>query len=281
MSGDRFDDSGDDDFDFSSVRVLAQADLSLESLVVASAPLNTMLGQTVMVTVAAVVSSDGPSSPMHARMSWGAGLGATPVTTSTTVPALADGEQREVEGRYLVSCPGPGMHTVDLRAAVWPDSNDDEDPDLTNNEGATTLTIDCVVPVAVNIKPGSYPNSVRYGKGLVSIAVLTTEAGEYGLPLDFDALTIDPQSARFGDETLVWTDAGGAAERHKDGHPEYSLELDEVTSDADVDMVLDFLSAETGLHLSSTEACAKGRFQVGGAWYTFFGCDSVRVVDHP
>ena len=54
-----------------------------------------------------------------------------------------------------------------------------------------------------------------------------------------------------------------------------------MTSDADVDMVLDFLSAETGLHLSSTEACAKGRFQVGGAWYTFFGCDSVRVVDHP
>jgi len=132
--------------------------------------------------------------------------------------------------------------------------------------------------VAINIKPASFPNSIRHDRGNITIAVLTTEVGEYGLPLAFAATTIQPHSVRFGDEELVWSQAGGAAERHKDGHIEYSHELDESTIDDDLDMVVDFRSAQTGLTTTSTTACARGLFDDGAESFSFFGCDSVRVV---
>jgi len=92
-------------------------------------------------------------------------------------------------------------------------------------------------------------------------------------------LTIDALSVRFGDETLVWADAGGAAERHAEGHVENGFELDDATKDDDLDLTLHFQSAETGLTPTSTEGCAKGTFEVGGESYAFFGCDAVRIVD--
>lgn len=282
IAGDRFDDGVDNDFDYESTYIIAQADLSVESFQVLSAPPDTLIGEEAEVTVQAVVTSNGPSSPMHARLEWlgsAGGAAAVPTSPDILVPALEDDTEYEVTGTFTLSCTEPGSHTVDLAATIAPDSTQDEDPDASNNSAMTSLLIECVVPVAINVKPGSFPNSIRYGKGLVSIAILTTEAGEYDLPLAFDALTVDPLSVRFGDETLVWTGAGGASERHADGHVENSLELDEKTRDDDLDLVLDFRSAETGLTPASTEGCAKGVFEVGGQPYTFFGCDSVRVVD--
>ena len=68
-------------------------------------------------------------------------------------------------------------------------------------------------------------------------------------------------------------------EVHGTGHIEKSYELDERTRDADLDMVLHFKSEFSGLTLSSTQACVKGRFVgAGGNIYKFFGCDSVKVV---
>jgi hypothetical protein len=61
-----------------------------------------------------------------------------------------------------------------------------------------------VVPVALYIKPSSYPNSINLrSRGNVPLAVLTTLAGEYGLPIDFDATTIDPLSVRFGPRVIA------------------------------------------------------------------------------
>jgi hypothetical protein len=71
----------------------------------------------------------------------------------------------------------------------------------------------------------------------------------------------------------------GAREMHGTGHLERSYELDERTVDADVDMVLHFKPSESGLTPATTEGCLKGKFRgTDGRTYTFFGCDSVRVV---
>src|SRR5262249_54312336 len=163
-------------------------------------------------------------------------------------------------------------------AEILPANVADVDPNTANNSGLLSFTIECVVPVAVNIKPGSIPNPINLGSnGVTPLAVLTTRAGEYGLPLDFDATTIDPLSARFGNKALVFSETGGAAEAHGRGHPEDSLEKDEKTRDGDIDMVMHFSTPDTGLLPGDTEACVKGRFTSGGQSFKFFGCDSIVI----
>jgi uncharacterized repeat protein (TIGR01451 family) len=281
ISGNRFDDSAVDDSFSDPLLVVAQADLSVVSLQVVSSPPDALIGEDAAVQVSAVVTSDGPSSPMHARVDWSGdsnGVDATPSPSDVLVPALADGVQRTVMGTFTLSCNEPGQHTVEIEAEIEPDSVDDVDPDASNNGATTSFSVECVVPVAINIKPRGFPNSIRYNKGLVPFAILTTEAGEYDLPLAFDALTVDALSVRFGEPTLVWNGLGGGMERHGKGHVEDSYELDEWTRDGDLDLVTDAPSADTGLTPASTEACAKGDFGVNGNTYTFFGCDSVNMV---
>jgi hypothetical protein len=134
--------------------------------------------------------------------------------------------------------------------------------------------------VTINIKPGSDPNSINLkGNGVITVAVLTTEAGEYGLPLAFDATTIDPLSVRFGPAGLVFDETGGAFESHGRGHLEDAFELDEVTKDGDTDMVLHFKTKETGIGPGDTEACVKGEWVDDmGMTHKFFGCDAIRIV---
>jgi hypothetical protein len=182
-----------------------------------------------------------------------------------------------------VRCLEPSHHLFTFANDIAPDRPDDTDPDLSNNQAEITLDIECVVPVAINIKPASFPNSINLrNRGDVPVAVLTTLAGEYGLPIAFDATAIDPLSVRFGRRDAVWTETGGAFESHGRGHIEDSYELDEATRDGDLDMVLHFLTRETGILPGDTEACVKGTWvDGGGAVHKFFGCDSVRTVPGP
>jgi len=145
------------------------------------------------------------------------------------------------------------------------------DGDQTDNVATTTTSV--IVRVAINISPGTFPNTLNR-RGQANVAVLTTSAGEYGLTMPFDATTIDPLSVRFGPGSLVLA-GGGAAETHGTGHPEDAFELDEITKDGDTDMVLHFRVASSGLLTTSTEACVAGTF---GPGYRFFGCDSIVVV---
>jgi uncharacterized repeat protein (TIGR01451 family) len=145
------------------------------------------------------------------------------------------------------------------------------DHDLSDNAATTTTAV--MVPVAINIQPKAFPNSVG-SRGQATVAVLTTRPGEYGLPLAIDATTIDPLSVRFGPSAVVLS-GGGAAEVHGKGHLEDAYELDETTRDGDVDMVLHFRVSASGLIGTSTEACVRGTFTSGS---TFFGCDSIVIV---
>jgi hypothetical protein len=265
-----------------TTHVVARADLAVTASLV-DPPTELIIGQPLTVSISSTTSNAGPSTPMDVRLSTGvvapAGASASPATQSKPLTAVATGAPRTVTTLVTLSCSQPGRHVFDLTTSVAPDRPDDSDPDPGNNTATQQLDLDCVVPVALNIKPGQWPNSVnRTISSDVPTAVLTTKAGEYGLPLDFAAATILATTVRFGPRDVV--NAGrGALETHQDVHLERSYELDDRTRDADLDGVLHFDPTKAELALTTTQACVKGKFTgPTGVWWTFVGCDAIRIV---
>ncbi len=271
-----------------STRVVAVADLAVTAFTLQSEPDQLVIGETVDVSLTGSVSNGGPSSPMDATVVTAAsadpGSSATPASTTQAVDALAIGSPRRTDSTFTVGCSRPGMHTLRFAATIAPARPDDTDPAPANDRRTTELTLDCIVPVAINIKPGGNPNSVNIPHATVPLAVLTTRAGEYGLPLDVDATTIEPLTVRFGPRRAVYAGPGGSRERHDRGHLEDAFErtttATERQRDGDVDMVLHFEAATSGLDDGDREACVKGSFvdRASSQTYRFFGCDAVRPV---
>ena len=119
--------------------------------------------------------------------------------------------------------------------------------------GTQTISIHVVpTPVEIDIKPGSFPNSINPGgKGVIPVAILTTD--------DFDASTVDGETALFG--------PGDAEPVH------YALE--DVDGDGDIDMILHFKTEDTGIAAGDTEATLTAQ-TFGGT--SIIGTDSVRTV---
>ncbi|WP_346149707.1 hypothetical protein [Nonomuraea recticatena] len=254
-------------------RVVAVADLAMTGFT-ATAPDQLLVGQSAEVPLKVKVANNGPSTPMDAVVSFTGGVADLPVL------ALAKGSPRELAATVRFSCDKPGNQRVALAASVAPASAADTDPEPGNNGGEASFTVDCVIPVAINIKPGSNPNSINPKEANVPLAVLTTKAGEYGLPIAFDATSIQPLSVRFGPRDAAWTGQATGSEVHRRGHVEDSLERGnpETVRDGDADMVLHFGSGESGLTPGLAEACVKGTVTgAGAAVYRFFGCDATRV----
>jgi hypothetical protein len=265
------------------VQVVAVADLAVTDTTI-HGPLEVLVGQSASVDLDVAVANGGPSSPMDTRVALSAtadpGLSVTPATASKDVPALAVGTPRTTGFDATVTCAAPGAKTVTLTAAIAPKNAADSDPVAGNNQRTSELTIDCVVPIKINVRPGSSPNPINLNTDAV-LAALTTRAGEYGLPIAFDATKIDVSKTRWAVRSQLFDTAtpSGAQEMHGKGHPEDSYELDEKTRDRDLDLVLHFKPAASGLTSGTTEGCLKGKYvSPGGAIYTFFGCDSVRIV---
>jgi hypothetical protein len=273
-----------DNTDSEDTTVVAEADLEIVSFEAVDPPSEILVGEDVSITFQKVITNNGPSSPIDAELTLtaSASLGATVTPTNLVLsePALELGELREVEEEFTVSCDEPSSHTFTFTNVIAPANAADTDPNPANNEAEVVLEIECVVPVLINIKPGSFPNSVNVSnRGAIPVAVLTTAVGEAGLPVAFDATSIDPLSVRFGPADEVFAETGGAFEFHRRGHIEDAFELDEVTMDGDLDMVLHFRANETGLVRGDTEACVKGDWVDGsGGVHSFFGCDSLRTV---
>jgi hypothetical protein len=111
-----------------------------------------------------------------------------------------------------------------------------------------------VVPVDIDIKPGSEPNAINAGSnGLIPVAILTTDS--------FQATTVDPSSVRFG--------ASSDTEAHGTGH------IEDVDHDGDLDMVLHFGTKRSGIKCGDTEATLTG--SAGGR--SIVGTDSIVTVD--
>jgi uncharacterized repeat protein (TIGR01451 family) len=281
LAGDDSDDSNNTDTE--STLVVAEADVSIDG-VTANGPLEVLIGEPADFTADVEVSNAGPSSPIDAVLSRtsssSAGLTVTPADSTHAVTRLEIGSPQTIADDYTLTCTTPGVKTVTLSYELALKNAEDTDPDLSDNTAEASFDIDCVVPIVINIRPQGFPNSINLNTD-ATLAALTTEAGEYGLPLDFDAATIKIDTVRFGVRELLFnvSPIGGAPEQHGRNHLERSYELDETTRDADKDGVMHFKPPGSGLAVGVTEGCLKGKYDAGGgATYTFFGCDSVRIV---
>ncbi len=281
VSADQIDANAADNRTTEQTLVKAKADAAIVSFAAAAPPARVIIGQPVGVTLHKVITNHGPSSPVDVGVSRTgtapAGSTVTPSSAFTIASAVAKDELRAIDETFTITCGVPGPQTFLFRNTVQLAMPADFDPVSGNNAATMSVTVECVVPVVINIKPGGFPNAINLN-GTAPVAVLTTQADEYGLPLAFDATRIDPLSVRFGPRSVVFSGTGGATAVHGTGHAEDSWELDEQTRDGDLDLVLQFRVADSGLTTSSTEVCVRGTF-VGtdGASHLFFGCDSVKV----
>jgi hypothetical protein len=92
----------------------------------------------------------------------------------------------------------------------------------------------CEWDFLIDIKPGSYPNSINLGShGVVPVAVLTTDGS--------DASTLDPVTVVFaGAAPLRWA-------------------MEDVDSDGDLDLIFHFKIQELNLYADSTDAALTGQ----------------------
>ncbi|WP_136708197.1 DUF11 domain-containing protein [Agromyces sp. H66] len=267
-----------------TTKVITKADVSVTD-VRAAAPLEILVGQTGQAAVAVDVANAGPTSPVDARVdvsvSGDGGLLISPTAASAGVTALAIGAgQTATPAAFDVTCTAPGYQSISVSATIVLTATDAVDPVPANNQDSVQLTVDCVVPIAINVRPGGWPNSINLNTD-ATLAALTTKSGEYGLPIAFDATTIDPSSARWGLRDAVFNTAtvSGAPEIHSAVHRERSYEPDDRTRDRDLDGVMHFKPSDSGITSATTEACLKVSFRAaGGATYRGLGCDAVRVV---
>jgi hypothetical protein len=118
-----------------------------------------------------------------------------------------------------------------------------------------------VIYVDIDIKPGSYPNSINCNqpKEVISVAVLTTD--------DFDAMIVDHTSVTFEGASEIHVDKKtGESQRHEE----------DVDLDGDMDLVFHFRLGDTGLTCWSTEGVLTGETYDG---IPVMGSDSVRMVN--
>ncbi len=107
-----------------------------------------------------------------------------------------------------------------------------------------------VIPVDIDIKPGSDRNSTNIGShGVIRVAILAA-AG-------FDATTVDPVTVDF---------EGASAVRSA---------LKDVDHDRDMDLIMHFQTQDTNIADEAVEACLTGE-TFGGQ--PIEGCDAIRIV---
>jgi hypothetical protein len=114
-----------------------------------------------------------------------------------------------------------------------------------------------ILTVLIDIKPGSFPNSINpASRGVIPVAILTTDT--------FDATTVDPLSVQFG--------PADATEVHGRGH------LQDVDGDGDRDLVLHFATQATGIECGDTSVSLTG---VAFDGQEIQGADSIVTVGCP
>lgn len=108
--------------------------------------------------------------------------------------------------------------------------------------------------VAIDIKPGSFPNSINPGsRGVIPVAILTTGT--------FDATTVDSNTVRFGKTGTEAAMAQGA--------------FFDVDGDGDTDLILHFRTEQTGIQCGAIAAFLTGKTLSGQA---FKGSDTINTV---
>ena len=188
--------------------------------------------------ITARFTDDGVRDTHTATIDWGEGAG--PESASVTQGAGSG----TVSGSHQYFVPGTYTITVTV--------TDDDRGEGSSSAEKKVLRL----PVSIDIKPGSDPNSINLGrKGVIPVGVFS---GAYQA-VAFDATTIIGSS-------LVFEGTGIA-------HRDYDIE--DLDGAGALDSVSHYKSQETSLTDASTEGCLTGETS-GGIFFT--GCDSVRIV---
>jgi hypothetical protein len=148
------------------------------------------------------------------------------------------------------------VYTVDFVGLGAPVTLNYHDCNYEDNVGFLTVEIlaRTVIPIQVDIKPGSDRNPVNVGsQGVIPVAILGSA--------DFDVHDVDVSSLAFGPL--------GAPEAHGQG------ELEDVNDDGYVDLMLHFRTQAVGLHDGDTQLCLTGLNHDG---VKLEGCDSIVTV---
>lgn len=120
------------------------------------------------------------------------------------------------------------------------------------------ISITLGIEVAIDIKPGSYPNSINLSSaGVIPVAILSSES--------FDAASIDPETLRLSGASVGIAGKSGNLLCH----------MEDVNSDGRNDMVCQFETAQLMLQTGDTMGVVTGTTLSGVA---FRGQDSVRIV---
>lgn len=113
---------------------------------------------------------------------------------------------------------------------------------------------ECEVPVAIDIRPHSFPNNINpKSQGVIPVAILTTGT--------FDATTVDPTTVLFGPTGTE------AASVHS--------AMNDVDGDGDLDLILHFKNPATGIRCGDTAAALNGKTFDG---QPISGSDSIMTV---
>ena len=129
---------------------------------------------------------------------------------------------------------------------------------------AEEMTCPTHTPVTTDIKPGSYPNSIKLSsQGVVPVAVLTTQ--------EFDASQFVPEMAHL-------TDANTAMTEGCTGAMPVRWVLKDVNSDGSLDLVFFFKTQDLDLTSSSTAASLMAHGMYGMDTLHIMGTDSVRIL---
>ncbi len=132
--------------------------------------------------------------------------------------------------------------------------------DCTRGQGAlaevTAYSFRQFIPVGIDIKPRSFPNSINpRSQGVIPVAILTSAT--------FNASTVSPSTVKFG--------PSGASPRSPGS-------LNDVDGDGDLDLVLHFDTQQTGIQCGQTQAKLTGKTFSG---QDIEGSDSIVTVGCP
>ena len=150
---------------------------------------------------------------------------------------------------------GNHTYTVDFTGTGAPVSFTYHDCDYSDNSGTLMVEIlaPTVIPIDVDIKPGSDRNPINVGsRGVIPVAILGSA--------DFDVNDVDVSSLAFG--------ASGA-------HNEGQGEIEDVNEDGYPDLMLHFRTQSVGVQDGDTELCLSGANWDG---VPLDGCDSIVTV---
>ena len=252
-----------------SVDVIANADVKITAQSMFNPPAQITQGQNTPVTLRKTLHNNGPFGPVNVNITANAtpptGCTATPNAANPTATTLPVSTAVTVDEVWTVNCSETGAKSFTFDNAIAVATAHVADPNGANNSASTTLAVTVVpaatptptptpppvIEVRIDIKPGSFPNTINLSsKGVIPVALLGSAT--------FDVRSVDYSTVVFAGAPV----ASGPA-------------FMDVNRDGFLDAVMQFRTQQTNIQPGDTQACLTGN-TLGGT--PIHGCDSIRTL---